>query len=134
MNRQQRRAAERRANREANAYAAYIVKRDQERNAKKAKLERNGITVADLDKAIKDGYSEGYQVAGFDTIKACYAATCLALKRMHGFGKRRCAKILKTMDELVLYRLTGEDLIQQVWDELGLKLEFTSALDRIQEV
>lgn len=134
MNRKQRRAAERIERRDAANYAAYIVRRDSERNARKAKLERNGITIADLDKAIKDGYEEGYKIAGYDTIKACYAATCLALKRLHGFGKLRCSRVLRAIDDIVLYRLTGEDLIQQVWDEIGLTLDFDAALNRLEDV
>lgn len=134
MNRQQRRAAERTAKRDASNYAAYITKRDRAYNAAKAKLERNGITIEDLDKAGKDGYMQGYDVAASDTLKACYSAVCLALKEMHGFGKKRCADVLRRIDDTLLYRLTSEDLIQQVWDELGLRLEFNAPLDRIEEV
>jgi hypothetical protein len=96
-------------------------------------LERNGITIADLEKAGNDGFAKGYEVASFDTIKACYAALCLALKEIHGFKKKRCARVLRAVDNAVLYRLTGDDLIQQVWDEIGLNINFNDPLDRIEE-
>lgn len=134
MNRQQRRNAERETRRSANEYAAMIVKRDQAKRAAKAKLERNGITVEDVDKAGREGYMQGYDTAACDTIQACYAAMCLALKEKYGFGKKRCAEVLRAVDDTIIYRLTGRELIQQVWDSIGLKLEFDAPMDRITEV
>lgn len=133
MNRQQRRAAERSAKRDASSFAQYIVRRDQAHNAAKAKLERNGITIADLEKAGNDGFAKGYEVASFDTIKACYAAICLALEEIHGFKRKRCARVLRAVDNAILYRLTGDDLIQQVWEEIGLNINFNDPLERIEE-
>lgn len=134
MNRQQRRAAERETRRNAAEHAAYVVKRDKAYNAAKARLERNGITFEDLDKAEKDGFAKGYEVASADTIKACYAAMCLALKEMHGFGRKRCKEMLMAVDNIVLYRLTGDDLIEQVWNDIGIRLEFNDPLNRIEEM
>lgn len=134
MNRQQRRAAERENRRNASEQAAYIIRREEARNAKKAKLERNGITIADLEKATNEGFEKGYQIASADTIKACYAAMCLALKEIHGFKKKRCRRVLQAVDQIILYRLTGDDLIEQVWREIGLQLNFNEPLDRLEEV
>lgn len=133
MNRQQRRKADREKRRDASEYAAMIVKRDQAIRAAKAKLERNGITMEDVDKAGRDGYAQGYEVASCDTVLACYAAICLALKETHGFGKKRCAEVLRKVDDIILYRLTGQDLVNRVWDEMGLRLEFNAPFDRIEE-
>lgn len=133
MNRQHRREAAREARRDVSEYAAMIVKRDQAIRAAKAKLERNGITMEDVDKAGKDGYVQGYEAAGCDTVRACYAAICLALKEVHGFGKKRCTEVLRKVDDIILYRLTGQELVDQVWDEMGLRLEFNAPFDRIEE-
>lgn len=133
MNRQQRRSAERASRRDAVDYAARIVKRDQAMRAAKARLERNGITMEDVDKAGRDGYMQGYDAAACDTVQACYAAICLALKEKHGFGKKRCAEVLRAVDDIIIYRLTGRELVQQVWDEIGLKLDFNAPMDRVEE-
>lgn len=123
MNRKQRRAA----NKAKPAYMRMSLE------ARKAALVKNGITETDLKRNYETGFQDGYKIAAEDTVKGIYAALCLALKDLYGFGRKRCYDVLKATDAIMLYRLTGDDLIQNVWDALGLKLDFKDAMDRVQE-
>lgn len=101
---------------------------------RQAALVKNGITPKDLDNEFNRGWTDGYRTGAENAAKTAYAAACMALKEMHGFGRKRCKAFLKVMDERVLYSLTSEDEINAVWDALGLKLKFKEPFDRIEDV
>lgn len=127
MNRQQRRAAKKSAPKKKPIF---------HNMTKQERIERicqNGITLDDLKRNWDDGYDAGYKVASEDTIKACYAAFALALHDLHGFGQKRCKDALRAVDEAVLYRITGDDMIQDVFDKIGFKIDFCDPLERSKE-
>lgn len=134
MGRAERRAAERLERREASEYAQWIVKREAVKNAAIAKLSRNGITPEDLEKEYEKGYSAGFRESGEGVLRGTFAAVCLSLKELHGFGPKRCADVLNAVDRHLTYSLTSADLIDEVWEKVGLKLEFHEPFDRIQEL
>lgn len=104
---------------------------------KQERIERvcqDGITIDDLKRNYDDGFMAGYKLAGEDTIKACYAALCLALHEIHGFGEKRCYRVLCAADNALCYRLTGDELIQDVFNKIGLRINFNDPFERIQEV
>lgn len=128
MNRAQRRAAKK---------AAPKKKPIMHNLTKQERLERicqNGITPNDLKKEFDDGYHAGYLTASDDIIKACYAGLCIALNELYGFGEKRMKDVLRKVDNLMITRITGEDMIQEVMDRFGFKIDFEDAFDRIQEV
>ena len=95
---------------------------------------KNGITMQDLLDEYNKGYTDGRK-DGIDQVgQTVYAAVCLALKEIHGFGKKRCEDLLRAVDEKVMYSLTSKEAIQQVWDEIGLKQNFTEPFDHIEKV
>lgn len=99
-----------------------------------ASIQKNGITLKDLEKNYDLGWHDGVQAGIQRTFKACYAAFILAMRRQHRFGRFRCKRILNLADEQVTTALTTDELIQQVWDEIGLELDFKDPFDRVKEV
>lgn len=88
MNRQQRRKANK-------AKPAYL--RESKEQIEK-RLIKNGITPEDLQANYDKGWADGFSKAGEPVIQACYAAVCLALNDLHGFGQKRCADVLNAID------------------------------------
>ena len=124
MNRKQRRAANK-------AKPAYL------RGSKKQitkQLVKNGITPEDLKANFDRGYSAGFKEAAEPVIRGVYASICLALNDLHGFGQKRCADVLRAVDEHLMYSLTSKESIDEVYRRMGLKLAFKEAFDCVQEV
>lgn len=98
-------------------------------------IERNGITIEDVNRAANEGYQQGIALAQEATMKACYAAMCLALKELHGFGTKRCMAVLNAVDEKIVYALTSEELINQVFRDLEIEINFKEEMpgERISE-
>lgn len=64
-----------------------------------------------------------------------YAAVCLVLHRDYGFGQGRCHKVLSALDAEMSPggQLTIQGAIDQVYDEIGLALNFDEPFDRIEK-
>lgn len=97
-------------------------------------LVKNGITIKDLEENYNKGYEAGFAVASGPVIKTCYAAVCLALNELHGFGMKRCKDVLNLVDEKILFSLTSMETIEEVWQKIGLQIDFNEVVsDRIME-
>lgn len=97
-------------------------------------LVKNGITIKDLEENYNKGYEAGFAVASEPVIKTCYAAVCLALNELHGFGMKRCKDVLNLVDEKILFSLTSMETIEEVWQKIGLQIDFNEVVsDRITE-
>ena len=97
-------------------------------------LVKNGITITDLEENYNKGYEAGFAVASGPVIKTCYAAVCLALNELHGFGMKRCKDVLNLVDEKILFSLTSMETIEEVWQKIGLQIDFNEVVsDRITE-
>jgi len=95
-----------------------------------ALLYKNGITAKDLKTEYESGMNRGIET----TFRSIYAATCLAVDELFGFKRNRCKKLLQKIDEIVIYSLTSAELVQEVFDRLGLELNFGDGLfDRISD-
>lgn len=104
-------------------------------NERLKSIERNGITLDDLKRAEDEGYQRGVQTGIESTMRTCYAAICLALHELHGFGKERCARVLNSVDEKIVMSLTSEEAIREVYDQMGLEIVFKGLPgERIEEV
>ena len=97
-------------------------------------LQQNGITVKELEDNYNRGWNEGFAKAGEPVIQACYAAICLTLNDLYKFGSKRCADVLGAVDHHMLYSLTSEDAINEVYERMKLRINFAETFDRIQEV
>ena len=103
---------------------------------RKAQLFKNGITAEDLEKEFKAGYESGFHDAFPAVMKTLYAAIVLALRHdpKLRFGRKRCKRVLCAVDDLVIEHLTSQEIIDAVFEEIGLVLNFQEPFDRVQEV
>lgn len=101
---------------------------------RKEKLIKNGITPEDLKRSYENGYRQGFAEASPSTFKIIYAAVCLVLNAMHGFGMKRCRDVLNAVDACVVDQLTSEEAIEAVYEKIGLEIDFGEPLDaRVRE-
>ena len=97
-------------------------------------LVKNGITVDDLEDNYKKGFGAGFKAASEPVVKTCYAAMCLAVNELHGFGTKRCKDLLNLVDSKIMYSLTSMEIVDEVWQKLGLHLDFAEVVgERIEE-
>lgn len=131
--RQIRRMGEREATREKRQQAieAFWKLTPEERQRRFADMEavnriqRNGITIEDMYNAENDAYAKGIKVGKEATVRTCFAAICMTLHELYGFGKDRCSKVLNDVYDKLTMALTSEDAIQEVYDTIGLEIHFS---------
>lgn len=88
------------------------------------RISRNGITIEDMHKAESDAYQQGIRDGKDATVRTCFAAICLALHELHGFGSKRCSRVLNAVYDKLLFTLTSQDAIQDVYNTIGLEISF----------
>lgn len=103
-----------------------VLTREQQVNA----LLKNGITPQDLKNEYARGRDDGIET----TFKTVYAAACLALHELEGYGAKRCKRFLRRLDGIVLNSFSSAETIDEVWRRIGLELEFHETFDRVREV
>lgn len=96
-----------------------------------AGLIRNGITLADMKREYETGHSEGYSQGCKASLRTVYAAICLALNDLYGFGFKRCGDVLQAVDNHVVNTLASSEAIDEVYRRMKLKIEFDDPLERI---
>lgn len=118
MNRQQRRAAE----------------RAQEKQAQKTarRMMQNGITPEDLKRNYDKGIREGFNRASMHMVEAYYAATAYALNKEFGFGQARCIRALRAIEEALIEAITNDELRKMALDRVGIEINFTEPVERAQ--
>ena len=104
-------------------------------NAMFQRIQKNGITLEDVKRAEEKSYAQGVQAGIENTMKTCYAAICLALNELHGFGTKRCKDVLNAVDDKVVMALTSDEAIQEVFDRMGLVIRFNAGPleERVEE-
>lgn len=98
-----------------------------------ASLVKNGITPEYVDRECEKAKAEGYTAGVEATMGICYAAACLALNDLHGFGHKRCKEFLEAMDYHVVYTLTTFEAMDEVFKRMGLKINF-KGMEHVEEV
>lgn len=100
------------------------------------RISRNGITIEDMHKAEEDAYAKGLKDGKDGAVKTVFAAICLTLHELHGFGKERCSRVLNDVYDKLQFALTSQDAIQEVYDTIGLEIHFNSDVteDAVREV
>lgn len=68
------------------------------------------------------------------TFRCIYAAVLLAAHEEYGFGRTRAWRLIKRVDEIVCTTLDSEEVIREVWERMGLEINFREGVDRIREV
>lgn len=138
-NRAQRRADARQEQKEnaelrMSGYFKAKTKIEAMKRKKMDELQRNGITLADLQANYDKGYHDGFKKAAEPIVRGCYAGVCLALNDLYGFGHKRCADVLNALDQHITMTLSSVEAIDEVWERMGLKLDFNDPFTRVQEV
>lgn len=125
-----------RAQRRAKAKATPAYRRNMTSEDMYKAFIKNGITPEDLQKNYEIGLSEGRSMGINYTIKAAYAASCIALHDLNGWGHKRCTRFLRRMDEIITTTLDSEEVIDEALQKCGVNIIFREALseDRIVEV
>lgn len=113
-----------------------MANRKQRRAARKAHrvtiddriraMSKNGITPRDLLKEFERGREDGFRQASEPVLKTCYAAICLALNDLYGYGQKRCFDVLTKVDDYVTNTLVSTEAIEEVYDRMKLELDFGS--------
>ena len=117
-----RRQAEREQRAEKQRQAAILATRDLE--------ERKRL----LAKAMADSEKEARNQAVEYCFHSIYAAVLLAAQEVYGFGHKRAWRLLKRADEIVCTALSSEEIIREVWERMGLEINFREGVERIREV
>lgn len=99
------------------------------RKHRRQRLQEAGYTPKEFEEQWQAGYRAGAEAF----LKTAYAAVCLALGDLHGFGFKRCKAVLQAMDRHILFSLTDLEAIEEVWKRMGLKLVFTDPFERVQD-
>lgn len=132
-NRELRRMAERNVRKEQRqkSVAAFWALPPEERaqmmrdNEAFQRISRNGITLEDMHRAETEAYAKGIQEGKDATVRTCFAAICLTLHEMHGFGKDRCARVLNDVYDRLCYALNSQEAIDEVYSTMGLEITFS---------
>lgn len=123
-----------RAQRRAQAKQIPSYRRGMTKEEKMKALFKNGITSEDLEQEWNRGYRAGLADAGVPVFKQAYAAACLTLHEQFGCGQIRCERFLKAMDEKITMTLTSQEIIDEVFDQIGLRINVKEPFDRIERV
>ena len=121
--REMRRKAEREQKAEKQRQAAAIL-------ATKDLEERKRL----LAKAMANSEKEARNQAVEYCFHSIYAAVLLAAQEVYGFGHKRAWRLLKRADEIVCTALDSEEVIREVWERMGLEINFREGVERIREV
>lgn len=130
--REAKREQERRNRREAVEIPEWKKKQIALRTATLERISKQGISPQDLKAEYDKGFEEGFRAAAEPITKGCYAAVCLALKELYGFGSGRCMKVLRYIDDQLISTMDGQEFADRVLDEMKLEIRFNEGVDRIQ--
>lgn len=97
-------------------------------------LIKNGITPEDLKAEYKRGYDDGARAAGLQIFKCCYAGIAIALADEFGFGEDECFRAICAADEKMIWALNNSELVDEVLEKTGLRLELDEPFERVQKV
>lgn len=116
-------------------------KAEREQKAEKQRQAAAILATRDLEerkrllaKAMADSEKEARNQAVEYCFHSIYAAVLLATQEVYGFGHKRAWRLLKRVDEIVCTALDSEEVIREVWERMGLEINFREGIDRIREV
>lgn len=116
-------------------------KAEREQRAEKQRQAAAILATKDLEerkrllaKAMADSEKEARNQAVEYCFHSIYAAVLLAAQEVYGFGHKRAWRLLKRADEIICTTLDSEEIIREVWERMGLEINFREGVDRIREV
>ena len=109
--------------------------KDRQNMRLKQKLEEQILAACKTNQmaqaAFDMGYNQGLHRGTEFSLKDGYAAALLAMKDLGKFGKKRSNRLLKRIDWYVVNRLTTEQLIDEVFERVGVKIDFAEPFERV---
>lgn len=116
-------------------------KAEREQRAEKQRQAAAILATRDLEerkrllaKAMANSEKEARNQAVEYCFHSIYAAVLLAAQEVYGFGHKRAWRLLKRADEIVCTALSSEEVIREVWERMGLEINFREGVERIREV
>lgn len=116
-------------------------KAEREQKAEKQRQAAAILATRDLEerkrllaKAMTDSEKEARNQAVEYCFHSIYAAVLLAAQEVYGFGHKRAWRLLKRADEIICTVLDSEEIIREVWERMGLEINFREGVERIREV
>lgn len=116
-------------------------KAEREQKAEKQRQAAAILATRDLEerkrllaKAMANSEKEARNQAVEYCFHSIYAAVLLAAQEVYGFGHKRAWRLLKRADEIVCTALSSEEVIREVWERMGLEINFREGVERIREV
>ena len=116
-------------------------KAEREQKAEKQRQAAAILATKDLEerkrllaKAMADSEKEARNQAVEYCFHSIYAAVLLAAQEVYGFGHKRAWRLLKRADEIICTTLDSEEIIREVWERMGLEINFREGVERIREV
>ena len=116
-------------------------KAEREQKAEKQRQAAAILATRDLEertrllaKAMADSEKEARNQAVEYCFHSIYAAVLRAAQEVYGFGHKRAWRLLKRADEIICTVLDSEEIIREVWERMGLEINFREGIDRIREV
>lgn len=116
-------------------------KAEREQKAEKQRQAAAILAVRDLEerkrllgKTIAQCEEQARNQAIEYSFRCIYAAVLLAAQEIYGFGHKRAWRLLKRADEIICTVLDSEEIIREVWERMGLEINFREGIDRIREV
>lgn len=116
-------------------------KAEREQRAEKQRQAAAILATRDLEerkrllaKAMANSEKEARNQAVEYCFHSIYAAVLLAAQEVYGFGHKRAWRLLKRADEIVCTALDSEEVIREVWERMGLEINFREGVERIREV
>lgn len=116
-------------------------KAEREQRAEKQRQAAAILATRDLEerkrllaKAMAEGEENARNQAIEYSFRCIYAAVLLAAQEVYGFGHKRAWRLLKRADEIICTALDSEEIIREVWERMGLEINFREGIDRIREV
>lgn len=68
-----------------------------------------------------------------NTINVAFAAVCLALHELYGFGQHRCFNVLTKMYDTIVFNLDTKETIDEVYKQIGLTLNLQDPIQPVLE-
>lgn len=128
MGRTERRAAERQQRRDEewdrhSAYARAIVKEHEMKQAAIARIQKNGITLKDLETNYQKGYHDALAWASEYYQPFFYSAIAIYLKRDLKFGEMRIERMMDAVKQLLIEELCTGDILERAKRETGMDIK-----------
>lgn len=95
-----------------------------------ARIERNGITAADLQHSYEEGYKRGQSEGIAWGMDCLLGSLLLALHRRYGFGKGRLCDVVNDAARIQIAEFSNRDILDGLVEETGLRLtEYREMID-----